>query len=569
MPKLTPNSFSNRFGIAAFALPSAALLAFVLAYARSFPIWETWYFIPVWRDFNEHGAWFSDLFINRWGHISAIPNFLNLMLDHLSGYDQRVDILVSAIFAIAALFLLLRYYVPREAVLARVFLGLTFLSLRVAEIWLDGWNTVMTLSLLLSIAAGACVLATSSWKGLLACALLAFLGLNSGGYCLAVLPAVLIVLLMQTWQGRRAPVQRGLAQALVWIGWVAALLWYWRWMADDRDVGPGAVMHKLLEPGALTLFGHIHALMLGDRWIGALALAGALIVFLVSIIRTNWRQFASLPALPALAYMVVYSTVLTALIETARTVNGTEPLHLRYVPFLCLLPVALLAFSECLATPGPNPAAGHVSTVRQGVWPPVVKLVLCAFIASAIWNDIHYYRYQSRPNQPQLAALDRAWQQTPWMLTPGMFLYRAATDPELVAQGLKTMRELRIGPFGRVSPVKPYPSLAENNRDEDIRFIINQMIRNPDGNWVVQGWAFDTRRDIPIPDVYGQLGRCSETALSGMPRPDIAAFFKTPHAKTSGWMLTFPASCAGSPHPAIKIHFVEKNGRWNAAEKQP
>jgi len=211
-----PKFLSDRFlmhlrnaGVLAFMLPSLLLLAFVTAYGRSFPIWETWYFIPVWRDFNQHGAWFSDLFVNRWGHISAIPNFLNLTLDHLSGYDQRVDILVSAIVAIAALFLLLRYYLPREAVLTRIFLGLTFLSLRATEIWLDGWDTTMTVCLLLSIAAGACVLTTSSWKGLLGCALLAFLGLNSGGYCLAVLPAVLIVLLIQTWQGWRAPVRRG------------------------------------------------------------------------------------------------------------------------------------------------------------------------------------------------------------------------------------------------------------------------------------------------------------------------------------------------------------------------
>ena len=572
MPKFLSYRFSTHLrdsGVFAFMLPSLLLLAFVTAYGRSFPIWETWYFIPVWRDFARHGAWLSDLFINRWGHVPAIPNFLNLMLDHLSGYDQRLDILVSAIFAIAALFLLLRYYVPREAVLARVFLGLTFLSLRVAEIWLDGWNTVMTLSLLLSIAAGACVLATSSWKGLLACALLAFLGLNSGGYCLAALPAVLIVLLIQTWQGRRAPARRGIAQSLVWILWTGLLLWYWRFVTHGQDGSPGAVVHKLLAPGSLVLFGRIHAMMLGERWTGVIALAGVLALFLMSIARMDWRRLTSLTALPALVYMAAYSTVLTALIETSRTVNGEEPLHLRYIPFLCLLPVALLAFAERLAEPASTPVAGPASTAGGSAWRPAVKLVLCAFIASAIWNDVHYYRYQSRPNQPQLAALDRAWQQSPWTLTPGMFLYRAAMDPQLVAEGLKTMRELRMGPFGRVVPVSPNPRLTDKNQDSNIHFGIDHAASNPDGNWVVQGWAFDTHREISIPDVYGQLGGCSETALIGMPRPDVATFFKTPHARTSGWMLTFAASCAGSPHPAIKIHFVEKNGRWNAAEKQP
>lgn len=572
MPKFPPDSFSMRLrnaGVFAFLLPSLLLLAFVTAYGRSFPIWETWYFIPVWRDFAQHGAWFSDLFINRWGHISAIPNFLNLMLDHLSGYDQRVDIFVSALIAIAALFLLLRYYVPREAVLTRIFLGLTFLSLRIAEIWLDGWNTAMTISLLLSIATGACVLATTSWKGLLGCALLAFLGLNSGGYCLAALPAVLIVLLIQTWQGRRAPVRRGIAQAVAWILWVGLLFWYWTTVTHGQDGGLGAIVRKLLAPGFIVLFGRIHAMVLGGRWTGAVALAGVLALFLMSIARMDWRRFKSLPALSALVYMAAYSIVLTVLIETSRTANGEDPLHLRYIPFLCLLPVALLAFSECLAKPAPDPAAGTASAAGRNVWRPAVKLILCAFIVSAVWNDIRYYRYESRPNQPQLAALDRAWQQSPWTLTPGMFLYRAATDPALVAQGLKTMGELRIGPFGRVAPVSSRSPLADKDRDPDIHFGIDHAAPNPDGNWIVQGWAFDTRHDSPVPDVYGQLGSCTETALTGMPRGDVAAFFKTARAKASGWMLTFPASCAGASHPAIEVHFVEKNGRWNVAGKQP
>lgn len=571
MPKLLSDRFPMHLrnaGVFAFLLPSLMLLAFVTVYGRSFPIWETWYFIPVWRDFNEHGAWLSDLFVNRWGHISAIPNFLNLMLDHFSGYDQRLDILASAAIAIAALFLLLKYYLPREAILTRIFLGLTFLSLRATEIWLDGWDTTMTVCLLLSIAAGACVLATPSWKGLLGCALLTFLGLNSGGYCLAVLPAVLIVLLVQTWQGRRASVRHGMAQVLAWVFWIGLLLWYWTTLTHGQDGGAGAVLRKLLAPGSFSLFIRLHALMLGDHQIGTVIFLGILFITLVSIARMDWRRFTSLPALPGLVYMAAYSTVVTVLIETSRTVNGEEPLHLRYIPFLCLLPAALLALSEHLATPDAGPAPGLPQPGRRSIWQPAVRLALCIFIASAIWNDLHYYRHQSLPNQPQLAALDRAWQESPWTLTPGMFLYRAAVDPELVAQGLETMRDLRLGPFGRVAPAPPHPQLADGNLDPDIHFGIDAAAANPDGNWIVQGWAFDTRRSSLMSDIYGQLGSCTETALTGMPRPDVSTFFKDPRAKASGWILTFPARCARSPHPAIKIHFVEKNGHWNVGEKQ-
>lgn len=572
MPKFLSDRFLTPLrnaGALAFLLPSLLLLVFVTVYGRSFPIWETWYFIPVWRNFNQHGAWLSDLFANRWGHVSAIPNFLNLMLDHLSGYDQRLDILVSAIIAIAALFLLLRYYIPREAVLTRVFLGLTFLSLRATEIWLDGWDTIMTVCLVLSFAAGACILATRSWKGLLGCVVLTFLGLNSGGYCLAILPAVFAVLLVQTWQGQRTPFRHGMAQTVAWVFCAGLLLWYWTALTHGQDGGLSAVLHKLLAPGFFSLFIHLHALMLGGHQIGTAALLITLLIALASIARMDWHRFVSLPALPGLLYLAAYSTVVTVLIETSRTVNGEQPLHLRYIPFLCLLPVALLTLSECLARRDPNPAALHGDTPRRSVWRPVVSVALYALIASAIWNDIDHYRRESLPNQPQLAALDRAWQQSPWTLTPGMFLYRAATDPELVAQGLKTMGELRIGPFGRITPVLQRPQLAHGNEDPDIHFGIDRAAPNPDGNWIVQGWAFDTRRGTPISDVYGQLGSCTETALTGIPRPDVATFFKTPRAKASGWMLTFPSNCADSPHPAVRVHFVEKSGHWNVGEKQP
>lgn len=572
MPKHLSYRFLIRLrdlGIFAFVLPSLVLIAFVVAYGRSFPIWETWYFIPVWHDFNTHGSWFPALFVNRWGHISALPNFINLMLDHLSGYDQRLDIFVSTAIAIAALYLLLKYYLPREAMLSRIFLGVTFLSVRVSEIWLDGWNTTMTISLLLSIGAGACVLATRSWKGLLACGLLAFLGINSGGYCLAVLPAVLLVLIVQTWQGQRAPLRQGIAQTLTWILWVAILLGYWTHLIHGQDGGPSAALHTLLRPGFLPLFARMQAFILDSGHHGFLVAAMVPIVLLIGMAAGVWRRPIVQRNLPAFLYMVAYTAVLTILIETSRSAPGLSPLHLRYVPFLCLLPVALLALAECLVAPNVEAAANHG---QAPVWTPgryIVGIALCLFIIGGVRNELHYFRRDSLPNQPQLAALDRAWRQSPWSLTPGMFLYRAATDPTLVAQGLATMRELRIGPFARIAPAPPHLAREKEKQTADIHFGIDNATRNPDGNWVVLGWAFDTRRGLLMSDVYGQLGSCNETALRGLPRPDVSAFFKTSHATNSGWMLTFPAKCAISPHPAIKVYFAEKNGLWNSGEKQP
>lgn len=570
MPKSGISNPSTHLGIAgwiALALPASVLVAFVVAYARSFPIWETWYFIPVWKDFHQHGPWLSDLFIDRWGHITAIPNFVNLMLDSISGYDQRVDIFVSAAVAIASLYLLLRYYVPREAPLSRIFLGLTFLSVRASEIWLDGWNTVMTISLLFSIAAGACVLASRSWTGLAACAVLAFLGLNSGAYCLAILPAVLVLLAVQTWLGTH-PMRRGITLMLAWLVWSILLFAYWKVMHPGSYGDAGAIAHTLLATHFLPLFARMQTLMLGDGRLGLAVSAGVLCVFGVGIVFAGWRRLAATPALPGLLYLVIYSATLTTLIETGRTASGLSPLHLRYIPFLCLLPVALLALAECLVTPSPNDPTRRDSRSIQLAGRYAISLGLCIFIASALWNDIHHYLHASRPNQPQLAALDRAWRQSPWTLTPGMFLYRAATDPDLVARGLQTMRRLRIGPFGQVSPTSRIPSRTEAKPDIHIHFGIDRAAVDTNGNLVVTGWSFDSVRDDPVADIYAQVGPCTETALTGFSRDDVAATFKTEHAKHSGWLITFPAKCVLSAHSIVTVYFVQPDSRWNTGEKQ-
>jgi hypothetical protein len=560
LSRLMPRFYKSN--LLEFFLPALTLLVFVVTYARSFPIWETWYFVPVWKDYNQNGPWISDLFINHWYHISALPNFVNLMIDRLADYDQRVDIFISILTAIVALFLLLRYYVPREAALSRIFLGCTFLSLRATEIWLDGWNTAMTISLLLSIAAGACVLATRSWRGLFACGLLTFLGLNSGGYCVAALPAVLLTLMALAWQAKRAISWYDIAQILVWLCWMAFLFGYWHAMTHNRDGGVTAIVNKVIEPGFTALFFQIQALMLGKSWMGIAVLTGTLLLLLANIAKSGWRSLALLPALPGAVYMIAYSAVLCVLIETGRTSSGMTPLHLRYIPFLCILPVALLVLTENLSKvrTGEITANGLLGA-RNSAWCCAINLAIFLFVISAIWNDLDYYLHQSLPYQPQLAALDRAWRQSPWSLTPGMFLYRAAT--------LATMRELRIGPFGRIAPAAPHLAREKEKQTADIHFGVDNATRNPDGNWVVLGWAFDTRRGLLMSDVYGQLGSCYETALRGLPRPDVSAFFKTSHATNSGWMLTFPAKCATSPHPAIKVYFAEKNGLWNSGEKQP
>ncbi|GEM_PF-5306065 len=542
---------------AALLVPAVALLAFVLVYAHSFPVWETWYFIPVWVDFRNGGPWLADLFISRWGHITALPNFISLILDRAFNYDQRAGIFFSVAVMLATLYVLLTHYLPRSARLTGIFLGLTFLSLRAAEIWLDAWNVVMTVSLLLALAAGACVLRSSSWKALAACALLTFIGINSGGYCLPVLPAVLLVLLVQAWLGRRGSTKQALAQTGAWLAWCAVLLAYWRHM---RRGHPGAVLQTALTPNFHVVFARELAFVLGNGRLGIASLCVSVAVFLLSL-PFGYNRIRKMDRFPALVFLVIYVIVLGALIGTSRTLNGELPLHERYIPFLCLLPVALLAFAESVFSKPEGSWKEVMESMREGL-----RWLLAAFVLAAIYNDFAYWRIESA-NAPQLAALDRAWRESPWTLTPGMFMHRAHVNARIVAEGLATLRQYRLGPFAR-------PPAADelNLRDAPTKPALHsdglqsgwdQAMIGADGTATLTGWAFDTNTSAPPAEVFAVVGACSETALTGLPRPDVAAALHNAAASASGWLITLPSPCVNKAKgKSINVYFVVRDQRW-------
>jgi hypothetical protein len=558
----------NALSVPAFILPAALLIVFVVAYARSYPVWETWFFIPVWEDFRSNGPWISDLFISRWGHISAIPNFINLMIDASFNYDQRVDMYFIVVTALVSLYLLLTRYITRTATLTQIFLGATFLSLRAAEVWLDGWNIAMSVPLLISLAAGACILRTQSWGWLTASALLTWLGINAGGYCLPVIPAVLATLIVQAILGLRGNRTKACMQLCAWFAWSLALYLYWTYM---RGNNADHLAHTLLQLDSYVSVVRELAFALGTGIFGLAALAAVFIGFLLclpSLSRSMQTEF-----IPALVFLFIYSGVLAVLIVTERTHNGAVALHTRYIPFLCLLPAAILAFAEQIAIP----RADNASAAMQLSNPRQLALygVLCALIVSAVYNDYDYYR-SFVPAVAQVASLDRAYQQSPGSLTTGMFLYRSSNDPELIDRGLATMKRLRLGPFGQSPPAGPLPASSTSDvkpaaelERPSFQIGIDQMQKNPDGNLVIVGWAFDPGSDTQLQTAYARLsGGCQENALVGLPRSDVAKFFKTKLASSSGWMVTFPARCMASHNSVnIEMTFTSVDGHWTHIDR--
>lgn len=548
--------------IAVIAVPALLLCAFVLAYARSFPVWETWYFIPVWADFRDGGPWLADLFISRWGHITAFPNFINLILDRVFNYNQRAGILFSVATMVLALYLLLKHYLPRSSRFTAVFLALTFLTIRAAEIWLDAWNTAMTISLLLAIAAGACVLRSSSWKWLVLCALLTFIGINSGGYCLPVLPAVTLALIAQSLLGQRNRKQ-AMAQVTAWLAFSALVLLYWRAM---RRGNPGLVLHTALTPEFYMDFSRELAFALGDGRLGAAILVAAAAVFLLSL-PFGLRKLRQMENLPSLIFLIIYAGVLGVLIGTARTLQGTLPLHARYIPFLCLLPIALLAFAETALSGSSRSGDQVFESMRGGL-----RWLLAILVATALYNDFSHWNL-SRGNAPQMAALDRAWQDSPETLTPGMFLHRAHPDAGIIAKGLAIMQQFRMGPFAR-SKSSNEPALRAAVRDEHLYSTAvhsgwDQSLISADGSATLAGWAFDSTANSALVTVFVRIDdTCSERALTGLPRPDVARALNAPAASHSGWLITLPPACAkkaeGKP---VTVYLVTRDHHWSSQSR--
>jgi RNA polymerase sigma-70 factor (ECF subfamily) len=134
---------------------ASAVLAFALIIGKQYPIWETWYFIPVWDEFARGGPWLRSLFADRWGHVTIVPNAINLFVGYISGYSMKVDIVLTWLAALSAFVLMLRRVSDRTILIVAIAAGL--FSIRNMEVWVSSWNLAWTLSLLWAVSIGVVI----------------------------------------------------------------------------------------------------------------------------------------------------------------------------------------------------------------------------------------------------------------------------------------------------------------------------------------------------------------------------------------------------------------------------
>ncbi|WP_130619410.1 hypothetical protein [Dyella amyloliquefaciens] len=511
-------------------VPVFVLALFVAHFARSFPVWETWFFMGTWQKLSQHENWVPDLFIDRWGHISALPNLLNIGIDSIFNFDQRFDIYFLFLVAIATLLVTARYYFYDNKLRVVLALACLFLTLRAAEIWLDGWNTAMVVPLFMAVTVGALVShCRHAWQIALAAVVL-FLGINAGGYCLPALAASPIILCLRARQGEVA--WRTVALWLLACAFVGAYYLMVRassTVLDLRDHRPGSDFFSLVW----TL---IARSIYPGIW-GSVAFAALMIALLMT--KGKFLATASSgPANHAKIYLVIYALVLAGLIASTRAHHGPAPLHERYVPLLCLGPMALLGLCE-------THYAANSNHVRRKWLCGFAGGLSWAFVLLSIAGNANYW-FAFASSAPQLQELDDAYSEFPQLATPGMFLGRASNDPVLVATGLAIMREARIGPY-RVHSSPTFVQLELSRKsskvDPSIALSLDGQTMDAEGNLQVFGWSFDRSEGHAPRVMILRLGDCRELALAGLPRPDVAEALKTPAALRSGWLATFPAAC--------------------------
>jgi hypothetical protein len=393
---------------------ASAVLAFALIIGKQYPIWETWYFIPVWDEFARGGPWLRSLFADRWGHVHAVPNAINLFVGYISGYSMKVDIVLTWLAALSAFVLMLRRVSDRTILIVAIAAGL--FSIRNMEVWVSSWNLAWTLSLLWAVSIGVVIsgrLTLARMGAAIAISVLAVLTLGVG---VAIIASPIVVL---AWRALRETPARW--TLLAWSVWMAGLLFLFR---SIREGGPG--VSRLLSADWTAFLGQASFPLLEAP---SLMVGAALVLALCGLVASNMK----LPDDPIFRFWLYLAScvlVFLVLLSVARPAPRS-----RYLLFLFLLPACIAVLLGRISSANERWRPVYYGAVS--IWLAVAGYQSCAF-AQVVWGW-----YGATARVEELARTN------PDALIAKDFLGIAASDEALVARGLETMKRLRVNIFSR------------------------------------------------------------------------------------------------------------------------
>ena len=402
--------------IMAYGLFPLLMLAFIIGYTKPYPIWETWYFIDVWRQFADGGHWFHSLFIERWGHIHAIPNFVNLIVGSVSCHSMLADAVIAWAVTVAALFVIARQ-LPRNVLIA-LGIGSALFTTRLAEIWLNSWDLMWGLSLLQAASIGTC-LARPTPRSFVVALAVGATAILTAGQGVAIVAAGLVPLALHAVLQRRAA-----AYLLIWAAFSFACLRIFESLAGSQTP-----VSRLLELDPQNVFGLLGlALGPGTLFVNLMLIAAGLAIGY----GLRGLRFQRLSREDRFwIYMVSMLLGLVMLLA----VNRPGQFLSRYLMFLWIAPAAVVyLIYRC--------SAGRLA--GQAIW----SLVCAAWIALNSWASYNFHSTVAgwEPLSRPTVALSR---NDPDAVTAEMLQGIAASDVALVAKGLSTMKGMRTNIYCR------------------------------------------------------------------------------------------------------------------------
>jgi hypothetical protein len=501
----------------AAAIPAAVTLGFVLLYGKSYPVWETWYFIPVWEAFLIGGNWIAGLMESRWGHIHLLPNAINLFVGYLSNFNMMADLIVLWVTAILAFLIFLRFLPPNPLLIAAA--ATAFFSMRVAEVWLNGWDLMFPLSVLLAsvmawMLSGPITVART--VGALVIGLAAVLTAGQGVACIVAGTSVLIF--RSVWEPKAR------LMVVLWIAGSALILVAFTSLRPDSS----GVLNNL---GVMTLASMLA--LLGNLIVPFESLlAGATVVF-VTVVAMVWVMAARKALHPSVLFwffMAVNVFGVCGLVALARSGDGF-PLHARYIQLNTPL---LIGVAGVLTLLWPS----------SHLWRAAGSAALIVWLVSAGVMSVKFAKmingWDAHP-----AALRDMTMRIPLAVTPGQFIGVAASDPHLVARGLETMKRLGVNMFSDLGDTytASFNTRPVVGNTDQISLSIEAVQKDDSGNIRISGTAFDPRTGRAPSLIAAQIdGSWLETAVAAMPSAAFARRIKAPAAGNAGWLIIIPES---------------------------
>jgi hypothetical protein len=520
--------------VVAFLIP---ILNFVSLFplVSQLPKWDAWTRVPVWNAYFHHLP-VMPLFLKPYnGHVLTLPNLFFFALGRLSSWNLRVEAFCNYLFALGSLgaYLWLFGKLDRRLLVFAAPIAVYIFSILQVESFVSSEAVVGHMQVCASTWALALLVAphfsqSRFWLALL----LAIAGSVSYATGMVIWPLGLLALLVRP---------MGISRVGLWL--IAGLMC----VGAEANAALAVVPHGL---GSTFLeFSKFFLVLLGrpfvwlpttSPWLTGLlgvlfiALFGALVV-------VEWRLKSSHQILGVCAVISLFAVGQAAMIALGRARLGV---HLatfsHYVTATYPLAIAMVVLAGSAGVSILGRAKNRAQRRAAVAW--VSFWTLLPLAQNTLFAQAHL------PNIRRWAEL--------WFKTDGDLTAGIATDDEirqtqhhntvLVREGLETLSRYNLAAFAGRATRFPEGSV---DQIAGLSAANESLVIDPNSGWNVQGWAADTKKvggEVHAIELYLDSRRIGSSTL-GLPRPDVARYFRSDRFQGTGWRIDVPAGSAGEP----------------------